>query len=181
MRRAILLLAMMAVALVGIVAVQASAQEGSRDRQPPDAALMQGSQILQTGRQGSFCWSYSEGEVWGAVCADYVPSFPAAARVEAGSQLYISLRKPQRPDKFRIYAYRDVDQDGFPIGDAQRLSTSLERVVRDGRTVGWDVLFSVNRPDRHYYLEAYGEWDYMRGSKASFGQSSWYFHVKTLS
>ena len=72
----------------------------------------------------------------GSSCVDYGRSFPAAARVEAGSQLYITLRKPQRPDRFRIYAYSDVDQDGFPVGDAQRLSASLERVIRDGRTVG---------------------------------------------
>jgi hypothetical protein len=56
----------------------------------------------------------------------------------------------------------------------------LERVVQDDRTVGWDIFFSVNRPDRHYYLNAYGEWNHVRGSKASYGQSSWQFHVKTL-
>ena len=64
MRRAILLLATMAVALVGIVAAQALAQEGSRDPQPPDAVLMQGSQVLQLGQQGSYCWSYFAGESW---------------------------------------------------------------------------------------------------------------------
>jgi hypothetical protein len=179
-RRAILLLATMAVALVGIVAAQALAQEGSRDPQPPDAVLMQGSQVLQLGQQGSYCWSYFAGESWLTSCADTGFSFPAADRVEAGSQLYITLRKPQRPDRFRIYAYRDVDQNGSPVGDAQRLSTSLERVVQDDRTVGWDVLFSVNRPDRHYYLVAEGRWNHVRGSKASYGDSSWFFHVKTL-
>ncbi len=177
MGRAILLLATMAVALVGIATVQAAAQEGSRDRQPPDAALMQGSQVLQLGQQGSYCWSYIAGEFWLTTCADFALSYPAGDRVEAASQLYITLRKPQRPDRFRIYAYSDVDQNGFPIGDAQRLSTSLERVVRDGRTVGWDIFFSVNRPDRHYYLNAYGEWNRVRGSKASYGDSSWQFHV----
>jgi hypothetical protein len=106
--------------------------------------------------------------------------FPAADRVEAGSQLYITLRKPQRPDRFRIYTYSDVDQDGFPVDDAQRLSASLERVLRDGRTVGWDIHFSVNRPDRHYYLIAVGKWNHVRDSKASYGDSSWQFHVKTL-
>jgi len=169
----------MAVALVGIATVQASAQEGSRDRQPPDAALIEGSQILQLGHQGSYCWTYFTEQGWFGRCVDTLPSYPAADRVEAGSQLYITLRKPQRPDRFRIYAYRDVDQDGFPIGDAQRLSTSLERVVRDGRTVGWDVLFSVNRPGRHYYLDAEGQWNHVRDSKASYGDSSWHFHVKT--
>jgi len=180
-RRAILLLATMAVALVGIATVQASAQEGGRDRQPPDALLMQGSQVLQLGRQGSYCWTYFIGQGWVTSCADFALSYPAADRVEAGSQLYITLRKPQRPDRFRIYAYSDVDQDGSPIGEAQRLSTSLERVVRDGRTVGWDVLFSVNRPGRHYYLNAEGQWNQVRDRKASYGQSSWQFHVRTLS
>jgi hypothetical protein len=108
-----------------------------------------------------------------------VPSYPAGDRVEAGSRLYVALRKPQRPDRFSIHAYRNLDRDGFPTGDAQRLSTSLERVVRDGRTVGWDVFFYVNRPDRHYYLDASGKWNHVRGSKASYGDSSWYFHVKT--
>jgi hypothetical protein len=105
--------------------------------------------------------------------------YPAGDRVEAGSRLYIKLRKPQRPDRFSIHAYRDLDGDGFPVGDAQRLSISLERVVRDGKTVGWDVFFYVNRPDRHY-LNASGRWNHVRGTKASSGSSSWYFHVKTL-
>jgi hypothetical protein len=74
-RRAILLLATMAVALVGIVAAQALAQEGSRDRQPPDAVLMQGSQVLQLGQQGSYCWSYIAGESWVTRCVDYGRSF----------------------------------------------------------------------------------------------------------
>src|SRR3712207_498768 len=82
-RRAILLLTTIAVALVGIAAVQAAAQEGSRDQQPPDTVLMQGSQILQLGRQGSYCWTYSTGEGWTGRCVDYVPSYPAADRVEA--------------------------------------------------------------------------------------------------
>jgi hypothetical protein len=126
-RRAILLLTTIAIALVGIAAVQAAAQEGSRDRQPPDTVLMQRSQILQLGRQGSYCWTYSTGQGGGGRCVDYLPSYPAVDRVEAGSQLYITLRKPQRPDRFSIYAYSDIDQNGFPIGDAQRLSTSLEQ------------------------------------------------------
>jgi hypothetical protein len=183
-RRAILLLATMAVALVGVVAAQAAAQGApqggthgaNRDRQPPDAVLMRHSQVLQLGRQGSYCW----GSFTAATCADYLPGYPArGVRVEAGSRLYIALRKPQRPDGFRVDAYADVDRYGFPVGDAQRLSTSLERIVRDSRTVGWDAFFSVGRPERHYYLDASGVWDHTRGSKASYGDSLWQFHVKT--
>lgn len=181
-RRALILLTTAVVALVGLVAVQATALEGSRDRHPPDTVLKQRSQILQMGRQGSYCWSYfvEAEQFWVGSCADIVPSYPAGDRVEAGSRLHIKIRKPQRPDRFSIHEYRDLDGDGFPVGDAQRLSTSLERVVRDGKTVGWDVFFNVNRPDRHYYLNASGRWNHVRGTKASSGSSSWDFHVKTL-
>jgi hypothetical protein len=180
-RRAIILLTTAVVALVGIVAVQASALEGSRDRHPPDTVLKQRSQILQSGLQGSYCWNYfvEAEQFWVGNCTDYLPRYPAGDRVEAGSRLHIKIRKAQQPDRFSLYAYRDIDGDGFPTGDAQRLSTSLKRVVRDGKTVGWDVFFYVNRPDRHYYLDASGKWNHVRGSKASYGDSSWYFHVKT--
>jgi hypothetical protein len=32
------------------------------------------------------------------------------------------------------------------------LPSVLERTVEDRRTAAWDVIFSVDRPDRHYYL-----------------------------
>jgi hypothetical protein len=51
-------------------------------------------------------------------------------------------------------------------------------VVEDGRTVVWDAVFSVNRPDRHYYLVTEGYWQDRQGC-GSDQFAFWSFHVKT--
>jgi hypothetical protein len=108
-------------------------------------------------------------------CVDVAElSYPAADSVRAGSTLHVRILNSQRPEKFSISAYQKVDEWGFPVGRTTRLDTSLRRVVEEGRTVAWDVFFCVNEPGRHYYLNAFGEWENGGG-----GDASYTFHVKT--
>jgi len=58
------------------------------------------------------------------------------------------------------------------------LTNALERVVRDGKTVAWDAVFSVNRPSRHYYLISEGHWQDREGCGGD-QYAYWSFHVKT--
>jgi hypothetical protein len=101
----------------------------------------------------------------------------------AASALMWRSSVPQQPPRTgrpksswisHISAYQKVDEWGFPVGRTTRLDTSLRRVVEDGRTVAWDVFFRVNVPGRHYYLNAFGEWENGGG-----GDDSYTFHVKT--
>jgi hypothetical protein len=165
MRRVILLLAAIAFSLVVFGGV-AYAQ----DHQPPKTLLYKGERELQSGRLGSYCWFSSSGAGECADAAELV--YPAVDRVRAGSTLHVRILEEQRPQKFSISAYRQVDEWGFPAGKTQRLDTSMQRVIEDGETVAWDVFFRVNKPGRHYYLDAFGVWE-------DAGDASWNFHVKT--
>jgi hypothetical protein len=98
-----------------------------------------------------------------------------------GSKLHIKIFKAQRPDRFSVVAYRELDEYGFPpYGEGRRLDTTLRRVERDGKTVAWNVFFRVNEPYRHYYLDTFGTWKRVPGSEATYGDANWHFHVKTL-
>jgi hypothetical protein len=169
MRPTIVVLIAMAIALIVFGGV-AYAQE----HQPPKTVLYKVERELQTGRLGSYCWfaPSSAGQ-----CVDVAElRYPAVDSVRAGSTLHVRILKPQRPEEFSISAYRKIDEGGFPAGRTRRLGTSLRRVVEDGQTVAWDVFFRVNEPGRHYYLDAFGDWEV--GGEGG-GDASWNFHVKT--
>jgi hypothetical protein len=169
----------LAIALASIGAVTAEAQPASSfSDEFPKTVLMKGQTELQNGRFVYGTWHWYEAGEWNTIFADGIGGFPRADLVRAGSRLHIRINKPQRPEAFRILAYKVFEQ-GQLIGEGRRLDTTLRRVERDGKTVAWNVFFCVNRPDRHYYLETLGRWERVPGTHISFGRSSENFHVKT--
>ncbi len=96
----------------------------------------------------------------------------------AGSKLRVRVSKAQRPDSFEVAAYRALDEEGEPSGEARLPERSLEPVVVDGLTVAWDAVFSVNRPGRDYYLVSGGRWQDSEGCENE-QFAYWSFHVKT--
>ncbi len=178
-RRTFVLLAAMAVALVGIVLI-AQKPVSAHDHQIPNTVLMKGAKELQEGTkvvESSWDWPSGNNE-----CVNlnrrYSTRFPETDSVGAGTKLRVRVFKSQRPDSFEIAAYRTVDENGAPSGQGRLLNSSLERVIRDGNTVAWDGVFSVNRPDRDYYLIAEGHWQDREGCGAD-QYAYWSFHVKT--
>jgi len=148
------------VAVVGVflvVGVQGQAQ--ALAPHPPDATLKQGNRVIQHGNLVSYCWV--------PVCADGPPRYPSAVLVEPGTQLYIRLSENRCPERFWLRSRT-----------SGRIDTTLRPVVRDGKIVAWDAYFRLERPDRHYYLNASGVWE-GRGERG--GDAYWQFHVKTRS
>lgn len=176
MRRALILLTAMVVALAvcGGVAYP-------NDHQPPEKPfLYKGEQKLQKGRPQASCWispPKPNGTYFGE-CLDYATSYPDVDRVVAGSRLRIRVLKSQKPKTFRVAAWRRLDKNGIPVGRGRRLASSLTPVVRDGKTVAWDVFFRAKRPGRHYYVSASGVWDDAEIENEE-QDASWNFHVKT--
>ena len=179
--------AILAAAMVALAALAAMTQPPpaeAHDHRPPKAVLMKGAKELQAGYLRAYCWWYPPdpaGE-FQQVCLDKVPNWPEADRVAAGSKLRARVFKTQKPDagSFEVVAFSRVDRSGLEAGRAQRLAVSLKPVVRDGRRVAWDAVFYVNRPDRHYYLFAGGQWqDAVGGSSLPPQDATWNFHVKT--
>ncbi len=173
------LLAAMALGLFGVL-VLAQRPAQAHDHQVPDTVLMKGTQELQAGtRVKESSWDRRVGE---DVCDNrkvfYSTRFAETDVVAAGSKLRVRVFKTQRPDSFVIGAYRAVDEEGAPTGEARMLNRTLERVVVDGKTVAWDAVFSVNRPSRDYYLITEGHWQDEGGCGAD-QYASWSFHLKT--
>ena len=142
---------------------------------------MKGATVLQTSSAGTFCWYYGP---YDDVLCDDDPAFYSFPRADgflkAGTRLHIRLAKPERPEVLTITAYRGFDKKRkLPIGERRELVRTFGRVERDGKTVGWDVFFRVNRPGRHYYLDTGGFWEEVPGTRISYGDASYSFHVKT--
>jgi hypothetical protein len=161
-----------------VAAASTKADSVGRRDFPPTPVLMKGKTELQKGHYVSSTWHYYE-DGWITSFGDGVYLFPRAESVKAGTTLHIRSTKNQKPESFRITAYKGINEMGFPIGEGQRLNTTLKRVERDGKAVAWDVFFHVNKPERHYYLETYARWERVLGTHISYGDGFWTFHVKT--
>jgi len=128
----------------------------AHDHQPPKTALMKQSKELQAGRlTDEYRWSYPSRN--GKACwtddAFFGFAFPKdVPTVTAGSKLRVRIQKSHKPDSFSL---QEVDREGVPRGEVGVL---LKPVVRDGRTVAWDAVFAVERPDSVYRLLAEGHW-----------------------
>jgi hypothetical protein len=173
----VMMIAMMALASIVIVAAEARA--GSYSDRFPKQVLMKGTTVLQDGNFYYGTWNWYEAGEWNRVHADGLGGFPRADTLRAGSRLHIKINKPERPTSFRIRAYKKVDQFSTPIGQGRLLNTTFRRIERDGKTVGWNVFFRVNEPNRHYYLETGGRWERVPDTHISYGNSHENFHIKT--
>jgi hypothetical protein len=168
------------VGLLGVLLAQGPAP--AHDHRIPDTVLKKGAKQLQAGtlvKESSWNRATGEGECLNE-SALYRTRFPETDRVAAGRELRVRIFKAQRPDSFQIAAYREVDENGEPGGEARLMRRSLERVVVGGKTVGWDAVFTVDRPSRHYYLIGGGHWQDREGCGGD-QYAYWSFHVKTRS
>jgi len=179
-RLVIALLAAVVLGLLGVLLASGAAQ--AHDHQIPNTVLKKGAKELQAGLLvNESSWNRSAGD---GLCENqntlYRTRFPETDKVAAGAKLRVRILKVQRPDSFGIAAYRAVDENGDPSGEARLLKRSLERVIRDGRTVAWDAVFSVKNPGRDYYLVSEGHWQDREGCGGD-QYAFWSFHVKTRS
>lgn len=175
-RMTVLLVALMLGTGVVVVGVQAPTR--AHDHLVPKAKLMKWERFLQRGQLQAYCWTRPSGSGNVATtCADYAASFPRTDRVKAGSRLKIRLLKDERPEGVVLEAYPRANRNGTTEGKRRILDVALKRVVENGRTVAWDAVFDVNRPDRHYYLLAGGVWEDEHGGGDQ--DAIWAFHVRT--
>jgi hypothetical protein len=173
------LVAAMTVGLFGVLLI-ASGPAQAHDHRIPGTVLKKGAKGLQAGLLvNESSWDRPSGD---NQCVNintfYRTRFPEADAVAAGAKLRVRVFKAQRPALFSVRAYRAVDEDGELRGREEALSSTLERVVRNGETVAWDVWFSVDRPNRDYYLIGEGHWQDREGC-GNDQFAHWSFHVNT--
>ena len=175
----------LAIALATFAVFAAGARAGSFDSEPPEAVLMKSKTVLQTRGNADGTWHFYEGGGWNYTIYDNFGeyAFPDPATVGAGRRLHVRFDKPQRPSAATINAWPRV-KDGYdfeiPAGQSRQLKRTFSRVVQGGETVGWDVFFRVNQPERHYYLVVSSSWEQVPGTQISYGESvSYGLHVRT--
>ena len=145
-RRTFVLLAAMAVSVVCIFFLLVQAPASAHDHKPPKTVLMKGAKELQSGRLvEEYIWSYPSRN--GNSCITDEAALPfgfpqEVPTVAAGSTLKIRIYNSEPP---RPFALQEVDRKGVPRGEGKDsyVEVLLKPVVRDGRTVAWDAVFSV--------------------------------------
>lgn len=178
-RFGVFLLTAMMLTLASVVLVGQEPAE-AHDHRVPDTVLKKGARDLQAGRKVfESSWNQPAGN---GDCVNqniiYSGSFPEVDRVSAKSKLRVRILKAQRPDTFGVVTHPKATQDGQPAGKGRVLPSTLRPVVEEGRTVAWDALFSVNLPNRDYYLITEGHWQDTQGCVGD-QFAFWSFHVKT--
>lgn len=177
MKKAIVVLVALVAATGIVVGTQATAS--AHDHLVPKTLLIKKERTLQTGlKVKEYSWTQPSGVGCVTQSALLTTRFRDADRVAAGSKLSIRLLKSQRPRSLYVKAWKRVDEDGTPAGEALALPVTLKPVVRDGQTVAWDAVFRVDRPARDYYLIAEGHWTDTEGCGAD-QFALWSFHVQT--
>jgi len=167
-----------ALGLLGVVLAQEPAL--AHDHRIPHTVLKRGAGELQSGIK-VFESSWNAPAIGGGCVtqsAIYRTRFPETTSVPAGTELRIRISKAQRPDSFEISAYKALDKDGEPAGEAQSLNRTLKRVVRGGKTVAWDAVFSAEEAGRDYYLVSEGHWQDSQGCRGD-QFAFWSFRVRT--
>jgi hypothetical protein len=128
----------------------------AQDDHPPRTVLMTEGRELQAGRlMDEYQWSYPSPN--GKACwtdeATIPFAFPASQpTVAVGSKLKVRIYKSRMPQPFSI---QEIDRSGQPRGE---VGTRMRPVVRDQKTVAWDAVFTVDRPNTLYRLLSEGHW-----------------------
>ena len=109
--------------------------------------------------------------------ADGFLSFSDPVRHDSGAKARIRFKKPHKPDDVNIAAWRELNDNGYPRGRAERVRFHLKKRVISGDVVAWDAIFRL-RERGHYYLDVFAEWS---GAHPCRGVSaSWTFHLKSV-
>lgn len=150
------------------------------DHRPPKTVLRHQGKPVQDGYLHQYCWVIEvEDDIATTECVDKVWDFPRRRLVDPGDRLVIRIRKPTRPTDFAVQAWpRRGDEFTGPAGDPESLPVTLRRRMVDGKIVAWNVVFTVDQEDRHYFIRAGGFWPDEQGAEAN-QDAFWLFHVRT--
>jgi hypothetical protein len=174
--RSLVMILAAALAVATLAVFTAEARAGSFDSQPPEAVLMKYKTVLQAQGNAGGTWHFYEGG-WNHIIYDNFGeyAFPEPDTVGAGRRLHVRFDEPQRPSAVTINAWPKA-KDGYdfevPAGQRRQLKRTLMPVKQGGETVGWDVFFRVNQPERHYYLVVRSGWERVPGTHISYGKTS---------
>ena len=162
------------IASLVVLGIGVGASATTQRRTPPTVALIYKGEVVQRVRPYTFCWSYQYKDGATGMCADGWPEYPEAAQVDAGSRLKLRIRYPGKPQHWFLQAHRVVvDNNGRheTVGPTEELDFTVKPHRVDGVIRAWDLVFRVDEPLRHYYLDTGGDLDQ--------GDAFYALHVQT--
>lgn len=166
-------------ALVGVVLVGAFVPVLAQHRRPPKV-VVKAPGAWQRGVLGTYCWSYVDrGSNEGTgFCADSLHGFPEAEPAGAGDPARFRLWAPKRPAELSILFWRELDENGQPVGDGEAIPAELRPHRKDGELVAFDALFDLPTETGDHYLWVFAKWEEIRyGHGRGEGDGSWDFHL----
>lgn len=159
-----------------LVAGQAGAGSGVNRKSPPRLSLRYQGDVVQRATPYTYCWSYSSDDGTGTgMCADGFPRFPRAARVPEGSRLVLRIHYPAKPERWHLFASRAIvrhEHYDETVGNRERIPFKLRPHRVEGKITAWQLIFRVDEPLRHYYLET--------GGDLRQGDAFYTLHVRTI-
>ncbi|MEA2451400.1 MAG: hypothetical protein QOG04_110 [Actinomycetota bacterium] len=150
-------------------------------RQPP-RAILKAPQAWQKGVLGTHCWNYfDKGSDEGVgFCADSLHSFPEPDSSTAGADATIRLWANRLPKEASVDVWTEVDENGQPVGDPERLVSTLKPHRKDGVIVAYDLRFQLPDGAGDLYLNAFAKWGALRFDDGRADGDAFYdFHLTT--
>ena len=172
-----LLTAAIAVALLATCLTPAWANH----RHPP-RAILKAPHTWQKGVLGTYCWNYvDKGSDEGVgFCADSLHSFPEPDSSSAGEPAKIRLWAKRLPDEASVSFWRELDENGQPVGEPETFVSVVKPHRKDGQIVAYDVRFVFPETPGHLYMTAFVRWSGLRYDDGrADGDASYDFHVVT--
>ena len=149
--------------LLSVLVLSASASAdvtGPNKRKPPNLRLVYKGEVVQRAQPYTFCWSTQDPDGGGVgMCADGFPRYPKAVKVDAPTRLTIRIPYPAKPSEWYLRAHRAIVRHDYwdePVGPAEEIPFKLKPRRVDGKIRAWRVVFRVEEPARHYYLDTGG-------------------------
>ncbi len=121
----------------------------------------------QTAKFGSYCWD--------GLCGDLIPTFQKVAIAGTGNRAHYRVMFPERPDRFSLHAYRELDESGRPAGAATGIDADLSpvRLYAGAKVSSYEAVFRLPKRPGEVYLVGRGSWE---GEDR--GDVSWFSHLR---
>jgi hypothetical protein len=151
-------------------------------RKPP-RVVFKSPDAWQRGVLGTHCWTFIDrGEDEGlGYCADATHDFPEAEPAGAGDAALFRLWAPKRPSQLAIEYWREVDQDGQPVGNSQTIEAELQPYRKNGELVAFDAMFELPQGNGDHYLGLFAKWErFRRPHGRAEGDASYDFHLDLM-
>jgi hypothetical protein len=158
MRRLLTTLAILL--LCASIAPAAQGHQANR-RRPPTLFVVHKSDMIQRASPYTYCWSRTTRDGGGiGMCADGFPQYPEPAEVGSKNRVIVRIAYPVKPEEWFLEAHRLITESSSgdqAMGPGEPIDYKLKPHRERGQVVAWDLVFRLDEPLRHYYIDTGGD------------------------